>query len=71
MVKHEGATIVISGAGARRASRRRPNASGTAPGHRLAAQLRKQYREEALAFAPQHRRTRSLRDWADNPLENQ
>lgn len=70
MVKHEGATIVITGQapGGEVASAEREKHRA---GHRLAAQLRKQYREEALAFAPQHRRTRSLREWADMPLENQ
>jgi hypothetical protein len=69
MVKHEGATIIISGQAPGReiasAERERHRS-----GHRLAAGMRKQYREEALAFAPHHRSTRSLSDWVNNPIGN-
>ena len=72
MVKHEGATIEISGkapgsdvAVAERETHR--------AGHRLAAHWRQRYLEEdALGFAPYKRHhARSLPDWVDNPLENE
>jgi L,D-transpeptidase catalytic domain len=71
MVKHEGATIEISGkapggdvAVAERETHR--------AGHRLAAQWRQRYLDDgALGYAPQKRHhARSLPDWVDNPLEN-
>ena len=67
LVKHEGARIEISG--------RAPGSDAVVAerhhgGHRLALAWRKRYREEALGYAP-HRRHRSLRDWANNPLESQ
>ena len=67
LVKHEGATIVISGHAAGSDAVVAEHHRG---GHRLAAAWRKRYREEALGYAPlKHRR--SLRDWANNPLESQ
>ena len=70
MVRSEGASIDIGGAAP----------GGDAPvarerhrgGQRLAAQWRQRYLDECLAFAPQKRHhLRSLRDWANTPLENQ
>jgi len=71
MVKHEGATIVIGGVAPGHeqvaAERERHRA-----GHRLAAAWRQRYTEEALGYAPHKRRhVKSLREWADNPLEDQ
>jgi hypothetical protein len=68
LVKHEGATIEISGhaPGSDAVAENEPHRGG----HRLAAVWRKHYREEGLAYAPR-RHYRSLRDWADNPLESQ
>ena len=41
-------------------------------GHRLAAHWRRRYRESSVGFAEMRRsHGRSLREWADNPLENQ
>jgi len=70
MVKHEGATIVITGqapGGEVAAAERERHRAG----HRLVAKLRRHYQEEALGYAPQHHKTPSLRDWANNPLESQ
>ncbi len=68
MVKSEGASIDIGGV----APGRDQVAERHRGGQRLAAQWRKRYREEALGYAP-HKpyRMRSLRDWANTPLENQ
>ena len=68
LVKHEGATIVIGGhaPGSDAVVAEHPHRGG----HRLAAAWRKRYREEALGYAP-HKRHRSLRDWANNPLDSQ
>ena len=68
LVKHEGATIAISG--------HAPGSDAVAQnerhrgGHRLAAVWRKRYLDESLAYAPR-KPHRSLRAWADNPLESQ
>ena len=64
MVKHEGATISISGqapGGEVASAERGP--------HRAGHRMRNGYREEALAFAPHHR-SRNLQDWVNNPIGN-
>ncbi len=70
MVKHEGASIVISGVAPGRdvvVAQRDTHRAG----HRLAAQWRNRYRAEALGYAPHNpRHEKSLREWADNPLGN-
>ena len=71
MVKREGATIVISGeapGGGEVVAQPERHRRGQA----LAAQWRRRYREEALAYSP--RRAWALPrpgDWVDAPLENQ
>jgi hypothetical protein len=65
MVKHEGATIHISGRAPGRDEIARERHRG---GQRLAAHWRKHYREQALAYAPP-RRERTLRQWARQPLD--
>jgi hypothetical protein len=71
MVKQEGATIVISGTapGTDHVAQAREHHRA---GHRLAAKWRQRYLEDpALAYAPQERhRSRTLRDWVNNPMEN-
>ena len=71
MVKHEGASIVISGKAPGRdteVAEREPHRAG----HRLAARWRERYLEDALGYAPyKGHHARSLPDWVDNPLENQ
>lgn len=71
LVKQEGASISISGAAPGRepvvAERERHR-----HGQKLAAKWRKHYRDAAFAYAPHKRHhARSLREWADTPLENQ
>jgi L,D-transpeptidase catalytic domain len=69
MVKHEGATIIISGqAPGRDVASAEPERHRT--GHRLAMAMRQRFREEPLAFAPHRRSPRSLQDWANNPIGN-
>ena len=66
MVQKEGAVITIGGAppgGDAVASAANPHRAG----HRLAAAQRKKFQEQALAYAGPHR-TRTLREWAKNPL---
>ena len=66
MVKEEGAVISIGGgahAGEYVANAANPHRAG----HRLAAAQRKRFQEQALAYASPHR-TRTLREWAKNPL---
>ena len=71
MVKQEGASISITG----QAPGREPVVAEREThrhGHRLAAKWRQHYRDSAFAYAPHKRHhARSLRSWADNPLENQ
>jgi hypothetical protein len=67
MVKHEGATIVISGHAPGRDDVAVRETHRT--GQRLAAVVRRRYHEEALGFAP-YRRTPSLREWVNEPLGN-
>jgi hypothetical protein len=68
LVKREGATIAIGG--------HAPGSDAVADGERrrggqrVAAVGRKRYREDDLAYAPRTSH-RSLRDWANNPLESQ
>jgi len=69
MVKHEGATIIISGQAPGReiaSAERETHRSG----HRPAERMRNGYREEPLAFAPHRRSYRSLQDWVNNPIGN-
>ena len=69
MVKHEGASIVITGqapGGEVAAVRERHRG-----GQRLVAQWRNRYRDDALSYAPPPRRhSRPLRDWVNNPMES-
>ena len=68
MVKQEGASIVIHGhaPGRDEVAAREPHRAG----HRLAAAMRRKWREEGLAFAPHPRHhARSLRAWTLNPNE--
>jgi hypothetical protein len=65
MVKAEGAVISIGGSPP--GGEYTANANPHRAGHRLAAAQRKRFQEHALAYAPPHH-TRSLRDWAKNPL---
>ena len=69
LVKHEGARIEIGGhaPGADSAVAEREIHRG---GHRLAAAWRERHLDEALGYAPRKTR-RTLRDWVNNPLENQ
>ena len=71
LVKQEGASISISGA----APGREPAVAEREHhrhGQKLAAKWRKHYRDAAFAYAPHKRQhLRSMRSWADNPLENQ
>ncbi|MDE3177110.1 MAG: L,D-transpeptidase [Pseudomonadota bacterium] len=71
LVAQEGAAISITGA----PPGREPAFAGREQhrhGHKLAAKWRKHYRDAAFAYAPHKRHhARSLRAWADNPLENQ
>jgi hypothetical protein len=66
MVKEEGAVISIGGgvnAGEYVANVANPHRAG----HRLAAAQHKRFQEQALAYASPHR-TRTLSEWAKNPL---
>ena len=67
LVKHEGATIAISGHAPGSDSVVAERHHG---GHRQVASWRRRHSEEALGYAPR-RRHRSLRDWANNPLASQ
>jgi hypothetical protein len=68
LVGHEGAVITIGGAPP--ANEMTADASYKhRAGHRLAAAQRKRFQEHALAYAAPHR-TRTLREWAKNPLGN-
>ncbi|HEY3718939.1 MAG TPA: L,D-transpeptidase [Roseiarcus sp.] len=66
MVKEEGAVISIGG-GAHAGEYVAEAASPHRARHRLAAAQRKRLQEKALAYATPHR-TRTLREWARNPL---
>jgi L,D-transpeptidase catalytic domain len=65
MVKEEGAVISIGGSSP--AGEYTASANPHRAGHRLAALQRKRFQEQALGYASSHR-TRTLRDWARNPL---
>jgi lipoprotein-anchoring transpeptidase ErfK/SrfK len=65
LVKHEGASIVIHG----QAPGRELVAEHHRAGHRLAAAMRRRWREQGLAYAPAPRHhARSLRAWARDPF---
>ena len=70
LVKVEGASISITGSapGRELVAEREQHRHG----HKLAAKWRQHYRDAAFAYAPHKRHhARSLRDWANSPLENQ
>jgi hypothetical protein len=65
MVSDEGAQITIGGASP--ADHVASDAHPHRAGHRLAAAQRKRFQEHALTYASSHR-TRTLREWARDPL---
>jgi hypothetical protein len=67
MVKHEGATIIISGQapGGEAVAERTPHRSE----HKVVVAAHRRYREEALGYAT-YRRTPTLREWVNYPLGN-